>query len=252
MKIRSILLPFALLLFACGEKTEETTAGKDGEVVTTEAGEEMAAQEEACNSLESFIPEGWDVRKKVKGDLNKDGIEDVAMVLQSTDLRLFMGEEPMRINANPNKLIILFGQKKKGCFTLNVKSETFILKHDQENMDDPFEDISISKGTLKISFTEFYNMGGSDSGSYSYLWRFQEGEFKLIGANSTVHNRMSGDGVEASVNFSTNKYSLTSFNIADEEVEEVKTWKKLNLKELKTFSTFKQPWSWKINEDLYF
>lgn len=250
MKITSILLPLALLLFACGEKTDETTVAKDGEVVTTDAGEEIAEAE--CNSLESFIPEAWEIVKKVKGDLNKDGINDVAMVLQDTDPRAFIGEEPMRINSNDRKLIILFGQKKAGCYTLNVKSETFILKHEQENMDDPFEDISISKGTLKISFIEFYNMGGSDSGSYSYIWRFQEGEFKLIGANSIVHNRMSGDGVEASVNFSTNKYSLTSFNIADEEVDEVETWKKLKLKELKTFSTFKEPWSWKINEDLYF
>lgn len=238
---------FSLSLFSCSEKPEQTKDTAETNESSDQTDTEI--QTEECNSLESFIPEGWDVRKKVKGDLNKDGVEDIAMVLQSTDIRLFMGEEPMRINSNPNKLIILFGQKKKGCYTLSVKSETFILAHDQENMDDPFDDISISKGTLKISFTEFYNMGGSDSGSYSYIWRFQDGEFKLIGANSTVHNRMSGDGVEASVNFSTNKYSLTKFNIA-EEMDEAEVWKKLNLKELKTFSTFKKPWTWSINEDL--
>lgn len=248
MKIGTILLALSLSVVACSEKTEQTATAPESQDSTNEADAKIETEE--CTSLESFIPEVWEVLKKAKGDLNKDGFDDVAMVIQNTDPRKYSGVVPMRINSNDRKLIILFGQKKAGCYTLNTKSETFILMHEQENMDDPFEDMTISKGTLKISFKEFYNMGSWSSGNYSYIWRFQDGEFKLIGANTLNYHRGSGDATETSVNFSTNKYSLKTFNIADEEVEEVETWKTVKLKELKTFSTFKKPWTWSINEDL--
>lgn len=248
MKIVYTLLLPSLFLMSCGEKSESKEENSSSE--NTDTPSETVVEEETCEALNTFIPKGWKTLKKATGDLNKDGIDDVALVVQNTDPSKISTDSPMEMNANDRQLIILFGKKKADCYSLSTKSETFILKHDQENMDEPFEDISISKGTLKISFKEFYTMGSWSTGSSDYIWRFQDGDFKLIGANTSNFHRADGDAVDVSVNFSTNKYSVKTYNMFDEDVKEVETWKKLQLKELKTFSSFKKPWTWNINEDV--
>lgn len=207
---------------------------------------------EVCNDLKSFVRKGWKIVSQDKGDLNKDGIADIAFVLQETNSESINNNYGVIYDSNPRELIILFGKNEKDCFELSTKSKTFIVPHDNEGMEDPFEYIAISNGTLRIGFRIFYTIGSWTMGNYDYIWRFQDDEFKLIGANSSLHSREDGEGTSISANFSTNKYSLTSFNLFDEEDKEVVVWKKFDLKELKTFETFKVPWAWIINEDVSF
>lgn len=91
-----------------------------------------------------FIPEGWKVLEKVKGkpeiaegDLNKDGISDIAAVIMGVG----KSEE-----SSPRALLIAFGNKDK-TYTLSIIAEKAILRAEQGGVwGDPFESISINSG----------------------------------------------------------------------------------------------------------
>lgn len=253
MKLLYSLAIISIGFVSCQSAKDETETSKDDtpelELASTE---EEAEEVEECGAMNSFVPEGWKIIEKANGDLNKDGISDAAFVIQETNPDNITVEYEIEMNKNPRELLILFGTAESDCYTLNTRSETFIVTHEDEIMDDPFQGIEIVKGTLKIEFNLFYNMGSWTTSGYTYVWRFQDDSFKLIGANSTEFHRGDGGGTDFSANFSTNKYSITRYNMFDESVKEEVEWKKLDLKELKTFETFKAPWTWTINSDLTF
>lgn len=254
---RILFFPIICLLIAsCSSVPEKKTTDN----ASLESGSEAPKTENEevnCSKLNSFVPKGWKIIENEKGDLNKDGISDVALVLQKTDPSLIEKMEYGTIDRNPRSLIILFGTSKNDCFELILRNNTFILANDNEGMEDPFENADIGKniyiknGTLTLNFKEFHTAGSWMTGQYTYIWRFQDGSFKLIGAESNSFHRANGEATDLSVNFSTRKYSVTTYNMFDESVEEVETWKKLELKELVTFETFEAPWTLTINSDIY-
>lgn len=246
-----LAIPF-LLIASCGSVPEKKNA--DNQTSETAEANRMAGEKvepTICNDLNSFVPKGWKIRENVKGDLNKDGINDVALVIQKTDTALIKKMATYSKDTNPRNLIVLFGTEKANCFELILRNSTFILASDRDDMDDPFESIYIDNGTLKLNFLEFYTVGNWMFGHFNYTWRFQDGEFKLIGADISRHHRADGDAKEVSANFSTKKYSVTTYNMFDESVKEEEVWKTLDLKELKTFQTFKAPWTVTINSDIH-
>jgi hypothetical protein len=112
-----------------------------------------------------------------RGDLNKDGIEDIAMVLgpkweQDDNWR----EKAANSNAAPRLLIILFGTSSG--YTQAAKSDKAILCKDCGGIfGDPFAAIGISKNVLQID-----HYGGSNwRWSYTHKFRYQDKEFFLIG-----------------------------------------------------------------------
>lgn len=129
------------------------------------------------SDINSFIPKGFHILERVKGqpvkvegDLNKDGIEDVAAVIEGTSK--VEGEAP------PRALMILLGNKDKS-YSLSVIAEKAILLSDEGGVwGDPFENIKIDNGSIVLSF-----YGGSNDRWYSiYRFRFQNNGWYLIGA----------------------------------------------------------------------
>ncbi len=252
MKSIYFIAALSFSIASCSSSRDDSTI-PSGDPSENESSFATAADQDVCDDLKSFVPKGWKIIKQPTGDLNKDGIEDVAMVIQKTDAANIKKENGMTIDKNSRTLLILFGKATKGCYELNTESKTFILAHEDVIMDDPFEGIEIKNGTLKISFKDFRSMGSWETSQSSYIWRFQDGLFKLIGANDSSFHRADGDATDLSINFSTNKYSLTFYNMFEEEdeSEEEVIWKKLNVKTLKTFETFSQPWTWTINDEVH-
>lgn len=242
------------LVFTSCNSASDTDSSEDSnsniEVIAADS--EEKAVPEVCNDVKSFVRNGWKIVKEEKGDLNKDGVADVALVIQEDNSENVEDMDGIVLNSNPRELIILFGKAEKDCFELNTKSETFIVSHEDEIMEDPFDDIEIKNGTLRINFKIFYSMGSWTTSSYGYIWRYQDDKFKLIGANSSEFHRADGDGTDVSVNFSTKKYSITSYNMFDESVKEEVEWKEMKLKELKTFETFSEPWTWNLTQEILF
>lgn len=132
---------------------------------------------ELKKDLLSLIPDGWRILERVEGkpekaegDLNKDGIDDIAVVIE--EIRESGDVTPSRM------LLIAFGNNDN-TYTLSVKAENAILKSDAGGVwGDPLENISIDRGSILINF-----YGGSNWRWYSsYRFRFQDNDWYLIGA----------------------------------------------------------------------
>jgi len=199
-------------------------------------------------SITDFVPAGWTILDSAFGDLNKDDIKDAAIVIQHRDSISMVNSLDDTVLTQPRILIVLFKSAANNKFTLTEQSNSFILKHDNSIMDDPYQGITIDKGILKIDFHLFYNMGSWYSTSSTYKFRFDRKTFVLIGADLSTIHRATLDYEDYSYNFLSKKRSYTKGN--DQSGTKKTTLKTVALTSLKTFKTFKEPYSWEIETDI--
>ncbi|HYF81528.1 MAG TPA: hypothetical protein VEB00_00665 [Clostridia bacterium] len=199
---RIILLLFGLLVFivavACSDENAPYISIKPANSTSTTIELDSEASVEDNNSkgneqsgivdsdISSFIPEGWHIlngygESKVEGDLNKDGISDVAVVVEG----ISTSEE-----AAPRMLIIALGNEDKS-YSLSIKAEKTILRADEGGvMGDPFMGLEIDRGSLLIN-----HYGGSAwRWSNTYRFRFQDDGWYLIGATKDWFHAVSSAG----------------------------------------------------------
>jgi hypothetical protein len=150
------------------------------------------------STLQTFIPAGYDTIETVSGDLNKDNVDDYAMVLKSTreenyDPSVDTTELPARL------LVVVFGQKTG--YKLAGKSDKAIMcKECGGIFGDPFAGISITKGILIID-----HYGGSAwKWAYTHKFRYQQNDIYLIG--ETDHSFWSVNHCEALDDFAGTNY----------------------------------------------
>jgi|GEM_PF-633666 len=136
-----------------------------------------------AKDISSLIPSGWhiltkndDELAKVEGDLNNDGIDDIAFVIECNSQQ--EQPKPEMVSAPPRSLLIAFGNKDN-IYSLSIKADNAIMLRDQGGVyGDPFDDIEIDKGTVLLKF-----YGGSNWRWYNnYRFRFQDEGWYLIGA----------------------------------------------------------------------
>ena len=199
--------------------------------------------------LKDFIPAGWMMLDSAMGDLNKDNLQDAVIILQYKDSISLVKAEEDTVITQPRIVIILFKNKTDNSFDLIEQSNSFILKHDNPTMDDPFQELNIYAGVLEIKFHLFYNAGGWYTSGTSYKFRYQKGEFVLIGIDHFSLHRATMDFEKYSFNFLTKKRSLTKGN--EEKGTKKTTWKTLNISPLKTLKTFTEPFTWQIEPDIF-
>lgn len=199
-----------------------------------------------------FVPKGWTLLDSAKGDLNKDGNDDLAIVLQYGDsVSVVQTDDGYTdtVITQPRILLLAFYNTPAKRYQLTEQSNTFILTHFNPNMQDPFQEVSISKGVLTIAFNIFMNAGGWGMNTNRYKFRYQNKQFELIGADYSYVNRGTGEAEDRSFNFLTKKVKISTGNISS-DLKKTK-WRTIQLSQLKTFNTFKQPFSWEIEEDFY-
>jgi hypothetical protein len=129
--------------------------------------------------------------QEISGDLDKDSIAEKVQVFNTTDT------SDMGI---VRELRILNYQQKQ--WKLWKSSRLAIMKSEEGGMmGDPFESISIKKGILIIE-----HFGGSSwKWSHTDKYRFQNGEFQLIGYTST-YGKPCNYWINNDFNLSTGKY----------------------------------------------
>ena len=173
-----------------------------------------------ASKVEDFIPKGWKKLIVEKGDLNKDKIDDVVLLIQKNDPKNFReaksGYMYMPIeNANFNPIIVLVLLKDKDSqYNLIAKNDKgFIVSEGKahEEVLQSIEDsnsITIKNNTLRI-YTYFEAIRGGSSSTY--IFRYQNNKFELIGLEITEGGTY-GDDMEFntySLNFSTKKLIKT-------------------------------------------
>lgn len=202
--------------------------------------------------VNSFIPHGWTLLDSTQGDLNKDNHNDLALVIQHIDSVTILKNDfdyTDTVLTQPRILIILFYDQTTNQYQLVEQSNSFILNHDNPNMEEPFQDISISNGVLQIAFQIFMNAGGWGMSNNTYKFRYQDNQFALIGADYNSLNRGSGEIENRSYNFLTKKVKVATGTIESDKEKVV--WRTIDLKELKTIKTFKKPFTWEVEKNYY-
>lgn len=164
-------------------------------------------------------PESFEILNQAEGDLDKDAIPEKVIVYDTKNLTDFGTERQIYIyKMNIDKWVLW------------KKSVGAILPSQHGGMmGDPFEGISIKKNCLVIN-----HFGGSrQKWSYTHRFRYQNGNFQLIGATVNF-----GSPCDYFFNFD---YNLSTGKINYKKVTEdceknsSKTEKKETIKKLKTF-----------------
>lgn len=170
-------------------------------------------------TIDAFVPAQWKLEAKAAGNLNGDNLPDSALVLHMADpanLVPLDWDPNQKYDSNPRMLVILFG-RKGGGYTLASADQKLIPRRENQNQDDPFEEVAIANGTLRVKMHLFMSAGGWEMGGSAFTFRWQDGDFKLIGFEGDTVMRNSGETEEVSVNYLTGRKLVKRGNIGTDK-----------------------------------
>lgn len=167
---------------------------------------------------------------KLEGDFNQDGIQDLLVEAHPKDpLHMRTREEDGYVyNFNQRVLAIYFGQSDGKLKRFKEYAKTLPCDdEDNENCMHEFDYKVTTKGVIRISISVFCSAGGSEVPSTEYVYRYQNGDFYLIGKDYGSFSRYSGEATKVSENYLTHKKQTITYNMFDEDVDETEKWTKL-------------------------
>ena len=210
-----------------------------------------------ASKVEDFIPKGWKKLIVEKGDLNKDKIDDVVLVIEKNDPKNFKKiEDSSRsnpVNFNPRIILVLF-KDKNSKYTLVAKNDkNFIVspgyasEEGLESLDSPDYDDNLSKAviiknnTLRIFTLADYIKAAT---STTYIFRYQNNRFELIGldAQSILGDTEYANTRNYSLNLSTKKLIIHNISekLESNVKKEEKIEKNLNITEIYALDTMSE------------
>jgi hypothetical protein len=183
-----------------------------------------------ASSAAGFVPRGWVLEAQASGDLNRDAIPDLALVLRQNDPKNIvqnpgLGENPF--DTNPRILAVAFRNGPAGDFFLQLENRTLIPRRTDPVMADPFEDgLAVDRGNLRVNLNLWLSAGGWDMSGMSHTLQYRNGRFELIGYDRSTTNRRSLDTTDVSVNYLTGKMKISTGNSNSDKLAKA-TWKTL-------------------------
>lgn len=165
----------------------------------------------SAQELKDFRPPaGYQLVKELSGDLDKDGISEVAFVYNTTKLSADYGYDR-----------VLYICKKIGVKLKLWKENRSVLWRSKDcgffaDEGVPL-DILIKNNTLII--TQTFNHNTRRQSSYKDIFRYQKGDWYLIGATHHFYDNCEYN-YDYDINFSTKKVDITKeFDSCDENAE---------------------------------
>ncbi|MBQ3629785.1 MAG: FG-GAP repeat protein [Prevotella sp.] len=188
-------------------------------------------------SVDYIVPEGWWHTESV-GDLNKDGVADLALIaLPNDSAHIKVRDDGYAYNFNQPLLAIYFGTDG-GRFRLwKTYDEVMPATVDEYTMIDYAINIT-PRGTMTIGIEAFMTMGSYGSPNVTYVFRFQDGDFYLIGEEQHSLSRMSGEDETISYNYLTHKRQQVVSNAFDDSIKPREKWTTIPKGPLKRLGTW--------------
>lgn len=250
------LFPLLILFFigqSCENEKKKSIENKSTEIEKIQQNkiveDNSSPNIERKKNPKDFVPEGYTIHKYeggifaegwdyIKGDLNKDGIEDLVLIIKGTDKsKIIQDENRGELDRNRRGIIVLF--KKGEYYELAAKNyDCFSSENEDGGVYFAAElNVEIKKGNLNIHY------GHGRYGHWSYTFRYQNGDMELIGYD-LYSSRGPVPQYEVSINFLTKK-KLTRDNLnKDDDGDHYEenyqdTWENINIKKLIKLSEIK-------------
>lgn len=153
---------------------------------------------EATGTVEGFAPKGWRVEKKIEADLNGDGRNDAVVVIATGEQGF---NEKTSSSTFITRFLLLALRGDDGKLHRSVVSDDAVLDGDEGGvLGDPFQDVTVERGAVVI-----VHYGGSrDRWGYTHRYRFQNGQWMLIGLTDESTDSLSPEHSDTKdVNLST-------------------------------------------------
>lgn len=156
--------------------------------------------------LADFIPKNYVPFDTIKGDLNKDGKEDIILIIKGTDKsKVIQHEYRGELDRNRRGIIALLN--KNDGYELAVKNYDCFSSENEEGgvYYAPELDFEIKNGNLYVNYAH------GRYGYWNYTFRYQNSDLELIGYDASSNH---GPIVltETSINFLTRK-KIVNHNI---------------------------------------
>lgn len=210
MKKKIYLLPLAAVLLLGSNLSSATAQTKKKPQLAQEG-----------RSIEEIVPKGWE-EQHTEGDLNQDGIKDLVLIALSNDpARMKTREDGYQYNFNPKLLAVYFGSPS-GVYKLFKIWDSVVPAREDEYMDTNADIVITPKGAMDISYTFWTSMGTADTGINVHRYRFQSGDFYLIGKEYSFFNRMTGESQQVSINYLTGQKIVTTGNMFEKVPKKTK------------------------------
>lgn len=160
-------------------------------------------------TVEELLPNGWIVNSRDTGDMNKDGVDDLLLVLQDT-------MEVPEPECRTFYVAVCWGSKEGKLTLFGVYS--MLSGCEKSSDDDGFQsdgpyrttsELSASinqKGAMRIFKKTQFWLASHQYMEDTYLYRFQNGDFYLIGSE---HYQYGTVGISAGSGFGDSKNYLT-------------------------------------------
>ena len=183
----------------------------------------------------------WLILQKSSGDLNKDGMQDYALILESKDSVFEKRCSDCYVLKNKPRIILVFFNEN-GNQEVIIQNNRFIARGDEGGMETYIEpELSVTDGLLNI----FYQYTRSNQ---SYTFEFLNNQMEIVYAENNGVQSAAGKFTSDKYIFKEGKIITETGHISHDDSKWETT--KIDIKP-KSLSEFGKMYQWEVTENKY-